>query len=115
MTGTENRSTDVDTHSDGTMRVTHRGVDLVVSTRQNERGAWVPEIAASRNGAPFALPAVETVTPEWATQAEALRDGVERGCYLVERSSAGHGLEDSAHESGKNSGEASGENAGETL
>jgi hypothetical protein len=101
MSGTDSRSTDVDTRSDGTMRVTHRGVDLVVSASQNDRGAWLPEIAASQDGKPFALADVGTVTPEWTTQAEALRDGVERGCYLVERSSAGHGLDDSAHASGE--------------
>ncbi|HEX7933608.1 MAG TPA: DUF6566 family protein [Paraburkholderia sp.] len=101
MTRKDSRSTDVETRSDGTMCVTHRGVDLVVSARQNERGAWVPVIAASVDGKPFALPDVKTVTPEWTTRDEALRDGVERGCYLVERSGAGHGLEDSAPGTGE--------------
>ncbi|WP_027798599.1 DUF6566 family protein [Paraburkholderia dilworthii] len=101
MAGTDFRSTDVDTQRDGTLRVTHRGVDIVVSAKQNDRGAWVAQIAASVNDKPFALPDVEPVTPEWTTRAEALRDGVERGCYLVERSNAGHGLEDSAHGSGE--------------
>ncbi|WP_025597631.1 DUF6566 family protein [Burkholderia sp. WSM2230] len=99
MARTDFRSTDLETHSDGTMRVTHRGVDIVVSAKQNDRGAWVAHIEASVDGKPFALPDVEPVTPEWTTHAEALRDGVERGCYLVERK-AGHGLEDSAHGSG---------------
>ncbi|MFM0436843.1 hypothetical protein PQQ84_10290 [Paraburkholderia strydomiana] len=74
---------------------------IVVSAKQNDRGAWVAQIGASVDGKPFALPDVEPVTPEWTTQAEALRDGVERGCYLVDRSSAGRGLEDSAHGSGE--------------
>jgi hypothetical protein len=102
MAGTDFRSTDLQTQSDGTMRVTHRGVDIVVSAKQNDRGAWVARIDASVDGKPFALPDAEPVTPEWTTHAEALRDGVERGCYLVERSRAGHGLEDSAHGSGGN-------------
>ncbi|CAB3695858.1 DUF6566 family protein [Paraburkholderia rhynchosiae] len=101
MTDRQSHSTDIDTQSDGTLRVMHRGVDIVVSAKQNDRGAWIPEIAASVDGKPFALPAVETVTPEWTTQAEALRDGVERGCYLVERCQPGSGLEDSARGTGQ--------------
>ncbi|MFM0195074.1 hypothetical protein PQQ65_18430 [Paraburkholderia strydomiana] len=101
MDGTGSRSTDIETQSDGTLRVTHRGVQIVVSAKQNDRGAWVAQIGASVDGKPFALPDVEPVTPEWTTQAEALRDGVERGCYLVDRSSAGRGLEDSVHGSGE--------------
>ncbi len=69
----------------GTMRLTHRGIDVTVSARQNSRGAWVDVIVASQAGKPYALPDVEPINPEWLTRDEALRAGVERGCYLIDR------------------------------
>lgn len=67
------------------MHVTHRGVVLTVSARRNAHGAWLATIAAYVDGKPFDLPHVEPVTPEWLTESEALRAGIEHGCYLVDR------------------------------
>lgn len=88
--GTATRSqwpeTSQDAYTRGPVHTTHRGVLITVSARQNERGAWLAEILASRGGERFALPDAEPATPEWLTEAEALRSGVERGRYLVDRS-----------------------------
>jgi len=69
----------------GTMHLTHRGVDVTVSARQNPQGAWVDVIVASQAGKPFALPDAQPITPEWLTREEALRAGVERACFLIDR------------------------------
>jgi hypothetical protein len=68
------------------MRITYRGVLLSVTAKRNARGAWIPEIAALFEGRPMDLPNVQPVTPEWLTEDEALRAGIEHGRYLVDRS-----------------------------
>lgn len=68
------------------MRITYRGVLLSVTAKRNARGAWIPEIAALFEGRPMDLPTVQPVTPEWLTEDEALRAGIEHGRYLVDRS-----------------------------
>src|SRR6185437_14182352 len=50
------------------MRITYRGVLLSVTAKRNERGAWIPEIAALFEGRPMDLPNVQPVTPEWLTE-----------------------------------------------
>lgn len=78
-----NQSTDI--ASNDAMFVTHRGVVLTVTARQNAQGAWLAGIAANVDGKALALPDAEPATAEWLTEAEALRAGVEHGCYLVDR------------------------------
>lgn len=68
------------------MRITYRGVLLSVTAKRNARGAWIPEIAALFEGRPMELSNVQPVTPEWLTEDEALRAGIEHGRYLVDRS-----------------------------
>lgn len=67
------------------MHITHRGVVLTVTARKNPESAWVAQILAYVDGKPFDLPHVEPATPEWLTESEALRAGIEHGCYLVDR------------------------------
>ncbi|SDR51852.1 hypothetical protein SAMN05443245_7039 [Paraburkholderia fungorum] len=71
--------------SSGAMHVTHRGVVITVTARKNLEGAWLAAISAYIDGKPLDLPHVEPATPEWLTESEALRAGIEHGCYLVDR------------------------------
>jgi hypothetical protein len=64
------------------------GVLITVTARQNERGAWLTDISAALDGQPLTLRTAQPLTPEWLTQAEALRAGVARGRFLVDRSMA---------------------------
>lgn len=74
-----------DLASSGAMHVTHRGVVITVIARKNSEGAWLTAISAYIDGKPLDLPHVEPATPEWLTESEALRAGIEHGCYLVDR------------------------------
>jgi hypothetical protein len=72
--------------SNDVMHVTHRGVVLTVTAHRNPEGAWLAAISAYVDGRPLDLPHVEPATPEWQTESEALRAGIEHGCYLIDRS-----------------------------
>ncbi|MBC8745643.1 MULTISPECIES: DUF6566 family protein [Paraburkholderia] len=71
------------------MHDAHRGALITVTAHQNARDAWIADVSISCEGRPMALPAglanAEPVTPEWLTEAEALRAGIERGRYLIDR------------------------------
>jgi hypothetical protein len=67
------------------MHITHRGVVLTVTARRNSEGSWLAAISAYIDGKPIDLPSVEPATPEWLTESEALRAGIEHGCYLIEQ------------------------------
>ncbi|MGF6807179.1 hypothetical protein OKW30_002305 [Paraburkholderia sp. Clong3] len=71
----------------------HRGALITVTAHRNSRGAWIADVSISREGRPLEIPAnlanVEPVTPEWLTEAEALRAGVEQGRYLIDRTLGG--------------------------
>jgi hypothetical protein len=75
------------------MHDAHRGALITVSAHQNARGAWIADVSISRDGQPLEIPAnlanVEPVTPEWLTEAEALRAGIEQGRYLIDRTLGG--------------------------
>jgi hypothetical protein len=71
---------------DSAMHTTYRGVLISVTATQNERGAWLAQISAAREGQPLALPQAEPPTAEWLTESEALRAGIERGRFLIDRS-----------------------------
>lgn len=77
------RPEQVDRGRNRSMHTTHRGVLITVIAIQNERGAWLAQISATREGRPLALPHVEPSTPEWLTESEALRAGIEHGRFLV--------------------------------
>ncbi|QXE07182.1 hypothetical protein BJG93_35125 [Paraburkholderia sprentiae WSM5005] len=71
------------------MHDVYRGALITVTAHQNARDAWIADVSISRDGRPMDLPAglanVEPVTPEWLTEAEALRAGIEHGRYLIDR------------------------------
>ncbi|CCD40054.1 hypothetical protein BKIR_c60_2315 [Candidatus Paraburkholderia kirkii UZHbot1] len=60
----------------------YAGYQISVTTRRNERGAWVADIDVPREGQEaFEWP--ETVQPEWRTQDEAIRDAIERARRVI--------------------------------
>lgn len=65
--------------------VEHAGYLLSASASQNARGAWIPQIEISKDGAPVAFPDVETVQPEWLSCEEALRDGIDQARAFVDK------------------------------
>ena len=54
-----------------------------VDAKQNERGVWYPEITIVKDGVTVLVPQPETSQPEWSTEAEALRAGIDQGPGLV--------------------------------
>jgi hypothetical protein len=83
-----------DNARDHAMHTTYRGVLISVTATQNERGAWLSHISAAREGQPLSLPHAEPPTPEWLTESEALRAGIERGRFLIDRSAPSAALPD---------------------
>ncbi|SAK93853.1 hypothetical protein AWB75_06730 [Caballeronia catudaia] len=53
------------------------GFNFVVEVHQNERGAWFAKIEFSRDGRPLVDVFPRTTQPEWLTDEEAIRDGIE--------------------------------------
>ncbi|MGF6444061.1 DUF6566 family protein [Paraburkholderia youngii] len=76
------------------MHDAHRGALITVTTHRNSRGAWIADVSISRDGRPMEIPAnlanAEPVTPEWLTEEEALRAGIEQGRYLIDRTLGEH-------------------------
>jgi len=70
---------------DAQVRDPYRGHEILVWARPNERGAWRDEVQVYVNGARIELMVPEAVAPEWLTEVEALRAGLERGRYLVDK------------------------------
>lgn len=75
--------------SHNAMYDTHRGALITVTAHQNARGAWLADVSISFEGRPMEIPAdlanAQPVTPEWLTESEALRAGIEQGRYLIDR------------------------------
>jgi hypothetical protein len=65
--------------------IEYGGYALSASAQQIATGAWVPKIVITKNGAPVDIPEVETVQPEWLTEAEAVRAGIEQARLIVDR------------------------------
>ncbi|ABX19167.1 MULTISPECIES: DUF6566 family protein [Burkholderia] len=70
---------------DAQVRDPYRGHEIRVWARRNERGAWRDEVQLYVDGARIELIVPEPAGPEWLTEDEALRAGVERGRYLVDK------------------------------
>ncbi|KVL28553.1 DUF6566 family protein [Burkholderia sp. MSMB1835] len=70
---------------DAQVRDPYRGHEILVWARPNERGAWRDEVQVYAAGARIELAVSEAAGPEWLTEVEALRAGVERGRYLVDK------------------------------
>lgn len=61
------------------------GFDVSATARCNHRGGWIAHAEIHHGARLFATCSSDTVQPEWLTQAEATRDGIERGCRFVTR------------------------------
>ncbi|KVE36384.1 DUF6566 family protein [Burkholderia sp. TSV86] len=70
---------------DAPARDSYRGHEIRVWARPNGRGAWADEVQVYVGGARIELVVPEPANPEWLTEDEALRAGVERGRYLVDK------------------------------
>jgi hypothetical protein len=54
-----------------------------VEAKQNERDAWYPEITVVKDGVTVPVHLPETTPRDWATEADAIRGGVEQGRGFV--------------------------------
>lgn len=63
--------------------IRRHGFDVIARARHNHRGGWIAHVEIHRDGHLFATCSADTVQPEWLTEAEATRDGIERGCRFV--------------------------------
>ncbi|CAG9253538.1 DUF6566 family protein [Paraburkholderia caribensis] len=70
----------------------HRGYEIAVQPEQNAYGAWQAEVSVRHVDSPVAEFRPQTIQPEWLTQEEAVRDGIEWGTRFVDRK-----LEESHH------------------
>lgn len=59
------------------------GHEIRVGATRNARGAWVADVRIYFNDVPVYMPVPELVTPEWLTQEEALRAGIEQGRRIL--------------------------------
>jgi hypothetical protein len=65
------------------------GFEITAQSRGNERGGWIAHVEIRHDGRLFATCNPDTVQPEWLTEAEANRDGLERGCKFLDRIKSG--------------------------
>jgi hypothetical protein len=79
------------------------GYDARVTTRQVETGDWTSDISVTRGGQAVRLPQVEPVGPNWRTEDEALRAGVEQARRLIDRYLRGHDNQHTSDETGRRS------------
>jgi hypothetical protein len=56
---------------------------VTVEAKQNQRNAWYPEITVVKDGVAVPVHLPETTPPEWATEADAIRGGIEQGRGFV--------------------------------
>lgn len=68
-----------------TQVVRHRGYEIVVQPERNGYGAWVAKVGVHRAGNTVEEFRPETVQPEWLTQQEAVRDGIEWGMRFIDQ------------------------------
>ncbi|SMG58867.1 DUF6566 family protein [Paraburkholderia susongensis] len=64
-------------------RIDCHGFDITAHSRCNRLGGWIAHVDIYHNGRLFATCNPDTVQPEWQTEAEANRDGIERGCKFI--------------------------------
>jgi predicted CoA-binding protein len=62
----------------------HRGYEIVVQPERNELGAWHAKVSVRYTVDTVAQFRPETVQPEWLTEAEAVRDGIEWATRLID-------------------------------
>ncbi|MEW9586915.1 DUF6566 family protein [Paraburkholderia sp. DGU8] len=62
----------------------HRGYEITVQPEQNAYGAWQAKVSVRLADSTVAEFRPDTVQPEWLTQEEAVRDGIEWGRRFVD-------------------------------
>ncbi|MBP0588248.1 hypothetical protein J8I87_00615 [Paraburkholderia sp. LEh10] len=62
----------------------HRGYEIVVQPEQNAYGAWQAKVSVRHADSLVAEFRPETIQPEWLTQEEAVRDGIEWGMRFID-------------------------------
>lgn len=68
-----------------TRTVSYGEFELAVIPERNECGAWIASVKVSRGDQTVLNARPATVQPEWSTEDEAIRDGVEWGRRFVDR------------------------------
>jgi hypothetical protein len=63
----------------------HRGYHVRVSANRDELGSWKARLDISRNGSRIDIDEPESIGPYWTTRQEAIRAGIERARYLLDR------------------------------
>lgn len=66
-------------------RYEHHGYTILVDATEDGPEQWMPRIEVSRDGQPVPLVAPESIDPFWATREEAIREGLERARFLLDR------------------------------
>jgi hypothetical protein len=59
--------------------------EIVVRPERNALGAWIADVSVSRGAETVVDTRPSTVQPEWLTEEEAIRDGVEWGRRFIDR------------------------------
>jgi hypothetical protein len=59
--------------------------EIVVRPERNALGAWIADVSVSRGAETIVDTRPSTVQPEWLTEEEAIRDGVEWGRRFIDR------------------------------
>ncbi|WP_175952117.1 DUF6566 family protein [Burkholderia sp. BCC0405] len=70
---------------DAQIRDPYRGHEIRVWARRNDSGAWRDEVQVYVGDERRELLVPAADGPDWKTESEALRAGVERGRYLVDK------------------------------
>ncbi|HEY2022726.1 DUF6566 family protein [Paraburkholderia sp.] len=71
--------------SDSAEQYQHGRYTVIADAIQGERGQWRPRIEVSADGEPVTLDAPDSIGPYWATRDEAIRAGLERARYLLDK------------------------------
>ncbi|HEX7913300.1 MAG TPA: DUF6566 family protein [Paraburkholderia sp.] len=66
-------------------RVSYGEFEIVAHPERNEYGAWVAGVSVSLGTRTVVDIRPKTVQPEWLTEEEAIRDGVEWGRRFIDR------------------------------
>lgn len=72
-----------------TESISSNGFQVVARSGCNERGGWIAHVEILHDGRLFATCSDDTVQPEWLTENEANRDGLERGCKFIDHIRSG--------------------------
>ena len=68
-----------------TSTVSYGEFEIVVHPERNKLGAWIASVSVRQGARTVVDIRPKTVQPEWLTEEEATRDGVEWGCRFIDR------------------------------